>query len=870
MRVLLLASLSLFAAAAAAFPSEPYYPLHDGATWTYSSPQSGTWTETVVGSGTFNGSTVKIVRDEAGNESYYTNDLQGVRLHGRYFPDAAGNETDTYLPPVALAAVDAAIGVAVNGTGTVSVLVGMAGFSVSYSSTSVPVGYENVSVPAGTFANALRVQLTVNYAFDSVAWYQTADVWLVLGIGIVKQVLYDSSDGSTLTQELVSHTVPDTVPDPFSFAPKTVPGYLLATSDPITVTGIDAPAPIRAPGGYYSINGGPLATTPGTVNNNDQVTVSFHAPAPGGSASITLNIGGVAADFTVTTIADSTPNPFGLLSADGVPPGVAISSNILIVSGTDAAAPISISGGEYSIESEPYTSAAGSVLPGRYVRVRVVSSTTPGATASATLTIGGVSGSFSVTTLRPDEGPRTVLYFESQPGDGIGRGDRRIFNVPQVPLPGASTTLTPARNFDNSVRFWMNQSITDSTSGSDWFFLNLEAPGGGLPLPGRHEGARRYPFNDAAAGLDFSGNGSGCDTLTGRFDVLEAVYAENGDVVRFAANFRQTCEFATGSLLGQIRYNSRVPLGADAIVGRKADFGGDGRSDILWRNISSGENYAYFMTGVSIVNEGYLRTVADQDWQVAAVGDFNGDSKADVLWRNSSSGENYVYFMHGTNIVAEGYLRTVADQRWQVGGAGDFDGDGRDDILWRNAATGENYVYLMNGTGIAGEGYLRTVADPGWQIAGTGDFDGNGRADILWRHASSGENYVYFMQGTNIAGEGYLRTVADPAWQIKALGDFNGDGRTDIAWRHASSGENYLYLMHGTSIAGEGYVRTVADLAWRIVGSGDYDGDGRSDLLWRKAATGENYLYPMDGLSIKSSEGYVRSVPPGAWTIVGK
>jgi hypothetical protein len=79
---------------------------------------------------------------------------------------------------------------------------------------------------------------------------------------------------------------------------------------------------------------------PGTVELNDQVTVSLYAAAPGGTATATLNIGGVVADFTVTSTADTTPNPFALIAAEGVPPGVAITSNIVIVSGTDAAAPI--------------------------------------------------------------------------------------------------------------------------------------------------------------------------------------------------------------------------------------------------------------------------------------------------------------------------------------------------------------------------------------------------------------------------------------------------------------------------------------------------------------------------------------------------
>jgi hypothetical protein len=38
---------------------------------------------------------------------------------------------------------------------------------------------------------------------------------------------------------------------------------------------------------------------------------------------------------------------------------------------------------------------------------------------------------------------------------------------------------------------------------------------------------------------------------------------------------------------------------------------------------------------------------------------------------------------------------------------------------------------------------------------------------------------------------------------------------------------------------------------------------------WRNSSTGENYLYPMDGISIKPAEGYLRSVPPGEWMIIG-
>ncbi len=53
--------------------------------------------------------------------------------------------------------------------------------------------------------------------------------------------------------------------------------------------------------------------------------------------------------------------------------------------------------------------------------------------------------------------------------------------------------------------------------GSFWF-LHLAAPAGQELLPGVYEGATRWPFQDPSTpGLDFSGDGRGCNTLTGRF-----------------------------------------------------------------------------------------------------------------------------------------------------------------------------------------------------------------------------------------------------------------------------------------------------------------------------------------------------------------
>jgi hypothetical protein len=193
------------------------------------------------------------------------------------------------------------------------------------------------------------------------------------------------------------------------------------------------------------------------------------------------------------------------------------------------------------------------------------------------------------------------------------------------------------------------------------------------------------------------------------------------------------------------------------------DFDGDGKADILWRNASTGQNYIYFMDGLTILaGEGYIRTVADLNWDVNAIGDYDGDGRTDIFWRNRSTGENYVYPMAGLAIKpTEGYVRTVADPNWQVAGFGDLNGDGRADLFWRNGSTGENYIYLMDGTTIAGEGYVRTVADQAWKIAWPGGDSGGGAPSLQLGFHFSG-----------IFGGGTIGQITFPA-SVYYIANFN-------------------------------------------------------------------------------------------------
>jgi hypothetical protein len=155
----------------------------------------------------------------------------------------------------------------------------------------------------------------------------------------------------------------------------------------------------------------------------------------------------------------------------------------------------------------------------------------------------------------------TLLYFKSEPGDYIGQG--QTFTL--TPANGTITTSRPG----GGVEIAFN-------SATSWWYLDFVPPAGAPLAPGVYEGATRFPFQSPTApGLDVSGNGRGCNTLTGRFVVLEAVYGAGGSVDNFAADYEQHCEGGNPALFGSVRINSNVPLAPRLSVGAAAVYEGD-------------------------------------------------------------------------------------------------------------------------------------------------------------------------------------------------------------------------------------------------------------------------------------------------------
>lgn len=117
------------------------------------------------------------------------------------------------------------------------------------------------------------------------------------------------------------------------------------------------------------------------------------------------------------------------------------------------------------------------------------------------------------------------LYLASDTGDYIGDGYTQLFT------PG-NTTISVVPNLTAALRI--------SAGGWTGNFIGMNTLS--QLQPGYYGNLQRYPFNNAIrGGLDWSGNGRGCNTLTGWF-VVDGVSYALGELTSIDLRFEQHCE----------------------------------------------------------------------------------------------------------------------------------------------------------------------------------------------------------------------------------------------------------------------------------------------------------------------------------------
>ncbi len=162
------------------------------------------------------------------------------------------------------------------------------------------------------------------------------------------------------------------------------------------------------------------------------------------------------------------------------------------------------------------------------------------------LALAAVSLPALPTTAAPADVVR--LTMDSEPGDWIGQGQSRQYTEADGTFSATSSSG--------------GQRVTVLFNGGSgvWWNLQFKAPDGSALTRGPYEGATRAAFSSpTGSGLDVSGSGRGCNTLTGRFDVREVAIGPDGSVDRLAVQFEQHCEGGDPALLGEILFHADAP-----------------------------------------------------------------------------------------------------------------------------------------------------------------------------------------------------------------------------------------------------------------------------------------------------------------------
>ena len=496
--------------------------------------------------------------------------------------------------------------------------------------------------------------------------------------------------------------------------------------------------------------------------------------------NISAGLSTLESDANVASIAISDNAILSLTASEVIADSAALAE---LANANSAPYLLDISGSQTDIVND--ASAIDALLAGRHV-ADVTQSNADGSSVVSTYDIGGKAYSETVADFSAS-GSLTSVDFV---GLAYAAGDHVTF----APNAGGGGTFA----IETAAGATVATYATSATYAAGLYKVAADGSGDAMMRPG---GATPYDFT----------NGGHADILW-----------------RDAANGATYLWEMNGATVTSASASTSTQVGANWRIEGVADFNNDGAADLLWEyldtaNSSDPLNGVYYISqqnGPStIAGSGLVEQLSTQ-WKVAGVGDFSGNGMSDILFRNASTGQTYIDMMNGSSVnwAASGFTSARATNLdWSVAAIGDFTGDGDSDILWRydnvsNASdplNGALYEWDMNGTTVVSQGLLsQQPGSANWQVEGTGDFTGNGRSDILFRYEDAanasdplnGATYIDFMNGANVTSGALTQWQIGNTWQVAGIGDYYGTGKSDILFQNVSSGSTYIWEMNGANV----------------------------------------------------------------------
>jgi hypothetical protein len=199
------------------------------------------------------------------------------------------------------------------------------------------------------------------------------------------------------------------------------------------------------------------------------------------------------------------------------------------------------------------------------------------------------------------------------------------------------------------------------------------------------------------------------------------------------------------------------------------NFDGDFHADIVWIDDANGSIAIWLMQGdaTSGVTAKASSVILGPgtNWVPVLTADFDGDGRSDLVWRNTVSGDTAVWLMNGLTPKPGGTaIIFPGTAGWTVTHARDIDGDGKADLIWRNNGTGATAAWLMNGLAAKPGGTGILSSDANWRVTATFGFTNNLTGDLLWRNGATGQTAVWLMNGLSAATSRVI--LNDANWSV--------------------------------------------------------------------------------------------------------
>ena len=335
-------------------------------------------------------------------------------------------------------------------------------------------------------------------------------------------------------------------------------GYLIgdtavsATSSTIAFTATSASTTVS--GGQsaetYAVRVNNGATNLGTRTGNGSISFSSSLPSGGNTTTYEIFVrrptstGGDGSTFTATndtftvtrTAADGTPNAFSFTDVTNVALSTTQTSNQITISGIDTTVAVSITGGTYSKNGGSYTSSAGTAVNGDTFTVRHTSSSSYSTAVNTTLTVGGVSDTYTSTTLA------APTYSINAPAS-INEGSAGTINVTTTNVANGTTLYWDVDQTtdyatsqgsvsisSNAGSFTITPTADSTTEGAETDTIRLYSDSGRTTEVANDS----FTINDTSTGSGGSVGGS-----DGNVNYGVEITGPNGTTNVFGVNLRQ-------------------------------------------------------------------------------------------------------------------------------------------------------------------------------------------------------------------------------------------------------------------------------------------------------------------------------------------